>query len=253
MSDIWRDSGGPSRIQPLAVTAIRVVESQEQVATTRLVDTLDEQYQLESILERSKPPAPDGAGRYDYLLWTPFRYPPLPRGSRFGRAVDSGIFYASLTIRTALAETAYYRFVFLSGMSEPLPVDSLTTELGAFEIHIETPRGIALEAEGFARWQSEISDPAHYDATQALGGAMRGAGVEAFTWRSARDRDVGVNAGVFTLAAITSPRPERMQHWVCTTTADTVSFMRLFARDEAPLTYPRTQFLVDGRLPAPAC
>lgn len=253
MGEIWRDCDGPSQIERLAVTAFRVVESQEQVATTRLVDTLDEQHQLESILERSKPPAPDGAAGFDYLLWTPFRYPPLPRGSRFGRALESGIFYASLTIRTALAETAYYRFVFLSGLAEPLPADSLTTELGAFEARIETARGVALESAAFARRQSEISDPARYAATQALGGAMREAGVEAFTWRSARDSDGGINVGAFTLAAIASPRPERMQHWVCTTTAETVSFMRLFARDEAPVSFPRSQFLVDGRLPAPAC
>ncbi len=253
MGDIWRDCDGPYQIKPLAVTVIRVVESQEQVATTHLVDTLDEQHQLESILERSKPPAPNGAGRLDYLLWTPFRYPPLPRGSRFGRATESGIFYASLTIQTALAETAYYRFLFLSGLSKPLPVDSLTTELGAFGVRIETAHGVALESEAFDEHRAAISDPARYDVTQSLGTAMRAAGVGAFTWLSARDRDKGLNAGAFSLDAIASRRPEQMQNWVCTTSADAVSFMRLFARDEVPLTYPRAQFLVDGRLPAPAC
>jgi hypothetical protein len=251
--DIWRDCRGADHIAPLALTAIRVVESQEQVATTRLVDTLEEQHQLETLLERSKPPAPAGTGHYDYLLWTPFRYPPLPRGSRFGRHTEGGVFYASLEMHTALAETAYYRFVFLSGLSEPLPSASLTTELGAFEVHIETAAGVALDAMPFDRHRAAISDPAHYEATQALGRAMRDAGVAAFTWRSARDRDGGRNAGVFLIDAIRSRRPEQMLNWVCTTTSEAVSFMRLFARNEAPLTYPRAQFLVDGRLPAPAC
>lgn len=251
--DLWRGCDGPSHIRAMALTAIRVVESQEQVATTGLVDTLDEQHQLESLLERSKPPAPDGAGHFDYLLWTPFRYPPLAHGSRFGRATEGGIFYASLTIKAALAETAYYRFVFLSGLAEPLPSESLTTELGAFEVRIETAHGVALEAKPFDRQRAVISDPASYAATQALGSAMRVAGVGAFTWRSARDRDADLNAGAFTLDAIASHRPEQLQNWVCTTTADTVSFKRLFARNEAPLSYPRAQFLVDGGLPSPAC
>jgi hypothetical protein len=251
--DIWRDCKGAEQVAPLAITAIRVVESQEQVATTRLVDTLEEQHQLETLLERSKPPAPAGAERHDYLLWTPFRYPPLPRGSRFGRHSEGGIFYASLTIHAALAETAYYRFVFLAGLAEPLPSASLTTELGSFEVRIETTAGVMLDAMPFDRHRAAISNPAHYDATQALGTAMRAAGVAVFTWRSARDRGGGRNAGVFRLDAIRSRRPEQMHHWVCTTTARTVSFMRLFARNEAPLTFPRTQFLVDGRLPAPAC
>lgn len=253
MSRIWRDCNGAGHIAPLAITAIRVVESQEQVATTRLVDTLEEQHQLETLLERSKPPAPEGAGRYDFLLWTPFRYPPLPRGSRFGRHTEGGIFYAAQTIATALAETAYYRFVFLAGLAEPLPSASLTTELGSFETRIDTPVGVALDAAPFDRHRSAISDPARYEETQALGTAMRDAGVAAFTWRSARDRDDGRNTGVYRLDAIQNRRPEQMQNWVCTTTAETISFMRLFARNEAPLSYRRAQFLVEGRLPAPSC
>lgn len=98
---------GAEYIHPLKVNVIRLVESQEQVATTKLVETLEEQHQLESLLESTKPAQPEGAGHYHYLIWTPFRYPPLPYGSRFGNRAQHGIFYGSLDDKTALAECAY--------------------------------------------------------------------------------------------------------------------------------------------------
>lgn len=60
-----------------------MVESQEQVATLQLVDTLEEQALLEELLESSKPPVPADAEPLHYLLKTPFRYPPL----RWGRGL----------------------------------------------------------------------------------------------------------------------------------------------------------------------
>ena len=230
---------------------IRVVESQEQVATTKLVDSADEQSQLENLLEKTKPPRPLNAARYDYLIWTPFRYPPLLYGSRFGRRWEHGLFYGSLSLPAALAECAYYRFVFLSGMLSPLPVERLTTGHSSFHARVVTERGIALEQAPFIHHAARISDPARYDASQALGGVMREAGVAAFTYPSARHAG-GINAGVFELQAIRSRKPERMQHWVCTTTTRTISFIRLHGKDEQHHDFRRDQFLVDGALPAPA-
>ncbi|OJT00371.1 hypothetical protein BEE62_09960, partial [Marinobacter nauticus] len=59
----------------------RVVESQEDIATTRIVDNMQEQARLEQLLDASKPPIPEQAGKLHYLLATPFRYPPLKYGS----------------------------------------------------------------------------------------------------------------------------------------------------------------------------
>lgn len=230
----------------------RVVESQEQAATTRLVDTAEEQSQLENLLEHTKPPRPRNAARYDYLIWTPFRYPPLRHGSRFGRRSEHGLFYGSLSLPAALAECAYYRFVFLSGMTSPLPGERLTTGHSAFQARLATENGIALEQMPFREYAARISDPVRYGASQALGGAMREAGVAAFTYPSARYHG-GINAGVFELQAIKSRKPERLQHWLCTTTAETVAFIRLHGRGESPLNFQRAQFLVNGVLPAPAC
>ena len=252
MSDIWQACKGAEHVHPLKVNVIRVVESQEQVATTKLVDTSEEQHQLENILESTKPPRPQGAEQYDYLIWTPFRYPPLPYGSRFGNRALHGIFYGSLDDGTAMAECAYYRFVFLSGMAVPLPVDRLTTEHSSFEVKFDTAHGIALETAPFDVYAAQISDPTRYETSQSLGAAMRNADVEAFTYLSARFKD-GINAGAFVLNAIKSRRPERLQQWVCTTTMNNVAFIRLHGREEQPFNYPLKQFLVNGELPVPAC
>src|SRR5690606_22438971 len=73
-SDIWTRCAGDSEIRPLRLRPWRVVESQHQVATRRLVDTLDEQVLLEKLIDSAKPPD-NTRGRQHYLLSTPFRYP----------------------------------------------------------------------------------------------------------------------------------------------------------------------------------
>lgn len=83
MSEIWRQCKGERHIRPLQGRLVRLVESQEQVATLQLVDTLEEQALLEELLESGKPPVPADAEPLHYLLKTPFRYPPL----RWGRGL----------------------------------------------------------------------------------------------------------------------------------------------------------------------
>jgi hypothetical protein len=92
----------------------RAVEAQHQVATMVLVDTLDEQALLESLLEASKPPLPDAMRSLHWLLFTPFRYPPLPSGSRFRGPAEPGVFYGADERRTACAELGYWRWRFLN-------------------------------------------------------------------------------------------------------------------------------------------
>ncbi len=86
------------------------MESQHIASTRRLVDSNAEQAALEDILEASKPRAPASTAGLDYLLATPFRYPPWGRGSRFRSAADPGVFYAADERRTACAELGYWRW-----------------------------------------------------------------------------------------------------------------------------------------------
>ena len=228
---------------------LRLVESQEQVATNSLVRTLAEQALLEDLIEASKPKLQGPAIGLHYLLATPFRYPPLPWGSRFGKRFEPSLFYAARTIATVLAECAYYRFVFWSGMAAPPPAP-LDTRHTLFSVSIATSHGLKLQHAPFDEFAAELGDRRFYGATQALGSAMRDAGIEAFEYRSARDPQQGLNVALFTPAALGSPKPDILDEWLCQTRADRVSY---YSRPGGGvLEFPLETFQVDGKLPLPA-
>ncbi len=250
--NIWWLCDGPAHMVSLEIEAIRVVESQEQVATNQLVDSVEEQHLLETLLEESKPALPEDTEGYHYLITTPFRYPPLKYGSRFGTRHRRGIFYASLAIPTALAECAYYRLLFWYGMAEPPPKGRLDTKQTTFSIEIQTTHGIRLDKAPFDRFRKTIAHPADYQATQQLGEMMREHNVAAFSYPSARDPHGGINLAVLQPAAIRSREPDGIKQWFCTTRATEVSFTELHTRSVG------RRFLLDdfsheGRLPGPAC
>jgi len=253
MPDIWTTCRGMECIKPLETLAFRIVESQERIATMSLVDTTEEQMLLEMLLDDNKPPLTDEVNNArHYLITTPFRYPPLPHGSRFGLRTRPGLFYASQDTKTTLAECAYYRFVFWQGMAEPPPVQRIMTEHTTFAVTVETDLGIALEKEPFSDFENEISSPTQYQSSQALGEDMRNAKVEAFTYYSARNTQQGINVGIYTANAIKSKRPLRQQLWSCITTAEQISFIHLHAKTK-PINFYLQQFLHNERLPTPAC
>jgi hypothetical protein len=249
MSSIWREANGPRRIGPLAGTLLRIVESQAQVATAKLVDRLDKQALLEDLLESTKPVLRQDKAGLHYLLATPFRYPPLRHGSRFGRRSEPSLLYGSLALPTLLAEAAYYRFLFWSGMAEP-PPQRLTSQHAVFEARYATEQGLQLQSVPFDRHRTALRDPADYSVCQALGSAMRSAGVEAFEFVSAREVTAGLNVALYTPTALADQRPGHTEQWLAETTADQVSFHSQGAGMN--LTYPRRQFEVDGKLPQPA-
>ena len=249
MSSIWTECAGKSRLRRLELDAHRMVEAQHQVSTRKLVDSLEEQALLEELIEASKPPNRTGA-RLHVLLSTPFRYPPLAHGSRFATRHEPALWYGSEDTTALFSELAYYRFVFLEGTKAVL--GPVTTWHTAFTVSIRTARGIDLVRRPFDRHASEISSPEKYDASQALGAAMRADEVEAFRYRSARDPKGGVNIGVFRAAAFGSARPRGFRTWHCTATRDRVEAVRRDFLEAAAHVFDRRQFLVDGKLPAPA-
>jgi hypothetical protein len=228
---------------------LRLVESQGQVATNSLVRTLAEQALLEDLIEASKPRVPGPAIGLHFLLATPFRYPPLPWGSRFGRRFEPSLFYAARSIDTVLAECAYYRFVFWSGMAEPPPAP-LDTRHTLFSVAIATSRGLQLQLAPFNEFADVLRDRRFYGATQALGSAMRDAGIDAFEYRSARDPQQGLNVALITPAALATPKPDILDEWLCQTRAGHVSY---YSRPGGGVRdFPLESFLVDGELPLPA-
>ncbi|HEV7994115.1 MAG TPA: RES family NAD+ phosphorylase [Gemmatimonadaceae bacterium] len=226
-----------------------MVEAQHRISTRKLVDSADEQELLEDLIERVKPPDAT-RGRVHYLLATPFRYPPLAHGSRFGGRRERGIWYGAEERRTAFAELSYYRLLFLEGTAAALGV--ITTSLTAFTVRVRSPRGIDLVAAPFDAHRTTIASPSSYEATQTLGDQMRAAGVELFRFPSARDAERGVNVAAFSPSVFGRAKPQRFETWHCTATHERVELTRAdFLRRER-FTFPREQFLVRGALPAPA-
>ena len=248
-SSIWTRCAGDSEIRPLRRAPWRAVEAQHQVSTRKLVDSLDEQELLEELIDRAKPPDVTQGGLH-YLLFTPFRYPTLPHGSRFGTRRERGIWYGSESRRTVFSEVAYYRLVFLEGTSADL--GAVTTQLTAFTVRMRTERGIDLTAPPFDAHRRAIASRSSYTATQSLGAAMRGAGVELFRYPSARDVDGGINVGAFAPTVFGSSQPRDFETWHCRATRASVEFAKhdYFARDS--FAFERSAFLVGGVLPAPA-
>lgn len=249
MTDIWAACGAAAEPRQFGGEVLRLVESQEQVATSRLVATLAEQELLEAMLESSKPPVPAAARRLDYLLATPFRYPPLRYGSRFGGRHEPSLFYGARTVTTVLAESAYYRLVFWQGMNAPPPAP-LRTQHTLFGARLRARRGYSLQLPPFDAYRAELASRDDYRSTQQLGRALRGAGADAIEYISARDADAGLNVALFTPKAFAQPRPTFKEEWLCETRPEAVSF---YARGDAGLrTFPLSQFTIGERLPMPA-
>jgi hypothetical protein len=239
-----------------------VVEAQHVVATRKLVDTAAEQALLEELLERAKPPLPRESEaarappvRLHYLLLTPFRYPPLRRGSRFGTRAERGIWYGADALPTALAEVAYYRLVFLEGTTADL--EPILADLSAFRVKVRTRSGIDLRRPPFVEHEDEVSSPVSYTTSQALGRVLRECGVEACRYRSARDPGGGANVALFTPAAFAASEPEPPETWYCVATRAAVELTRRALRrpDAAKgstYRFPREVFEVAGALPSPA-
>ena len=248
-SSIWTRCAGDSELRPLRLSPWRVVESQHQVSTRKLVDSADEQALLEELIDRAKPPDRTG-GRLHYLLFTPFRYPPLRHGSRFGRRSEPGIWYGSLERRTAFAEVAYYRLLFIEGTSAEL--GTVTTPLTAFRATLRSARGVELDIPPFVAYRDTIASPVSYAESQTLGEAMREAGVDAFRYPSARDPEGGVNVGAFTPAVFGRTKPTSLESWHCAASRERVDVTRgdYFTRET--FAFARETFLVNGSLPAPA-
>jgi hypothetical protein len=111
---------------------------------------------------------------------------------------------------------------------------------------------VDLTAPPFDARRAEIASPVDYSATQALGSAMRTAGVELFRYPSARDRNGGVNIGVLSPGAFGAARPRAFETWHCTATRDRVELLKRDYFERSTFAFPRDQFLVNGRIPAPA-
>src|SRR5690606_11686897 len=168
-SPIWTPAALSSEARPFSGPVWRFVEAQHRVSTLKLVDTLDEQALLEELLEESKPVLPPECAGLDYLLVTPFRYGAVyPHGSRFRRAGRTlGVYYAGLSVETALCEMAFYRLLFFAeSPATPLPANA--ADYTACSALIDTGAAIDLTVPPLDRDAALWTHPTDYAACQSL-------------------------------------------------------------------------------------
>ncbi len=248
-SSIWTQCAGASEIRTLRLSPWRAVEAQHELSTRKLVSSAQEQALLEELIDRAKPPDLT-SGKLHYLLATPFRYPPLRWGSRFGTRHERGIWYGAESRDAMFAEVAYYRLVFLDGTRADL--GTVATMLTAFRSSARSAHAVDLTAPPFAGHRATIASPVSYSETQALGRAMREAAIELFRYPSARDPRGGTNVGAFAPAVFGRSKPRDFENWQCTASKALVELVKRDYFGRELFSFPREMFLVDGKLPLPA-
>ncbi|MFK7912865.1 MAG: RES family NAD+ phosphorylase [Pseudomonadales bacterium] len=246
----WRTRLANIAPGPILGTLKRMVESQAQTVTLNLVDDLGEHDLLETMLEDSKPALAPELARLDYLLRSPWRYPPLRWGSRFGHRHEPGIFYGALSEQALFAETAYYRLVFLEGPRSAFR-DRVISQHTLFEARFQTSAGFDLSQAPLNEDHEILTHPSDYQACQNLGSALRERDCEAFIYRSARVGEQvtqGNNVALLQPAALQSRKHRNPQPVLCESTRELV-LLRHRAR---VWRFEREQFTNAGELPQPA-
>jgi len=211
-SRLWKESWWSS-VRPLAAALWRGVEAQHFVSTMKLVDSLPEQEELESILEASKPAAP-AVARQHYLLSTPFRYP-SPHASRFRPAGALGVLYGAESVETACTELAYWRWRFLMD-SEGLRDTELIAEFSLFRAKVN---GSAVDLS-IHPWDARRSDLTSddYSACLAVAAEARSREVQWIRYWSARDV-AGHCGAVLDPGSLKAIELNKQQTWVCKVSA----------------------------------
>lgn len=214
-ANIWTATALASEARPWQGKGWRAVEAQHRVATMHLVNgKLDDQALLEDILDAAKPQYPKATEGLHWLLATPFRYWPLPGGSRFRRRSDPGVFYGAEDRKTACAECGYWRLRFWLD-SDGLSGRSANVELTLFEFHAATSQSLDLSVPPLSADRAAWTHPSDYTPTQALAAQAREAGIEAIRYESVR-KPGGFCLGLLNPApfkAVKSPYRNQQQTW----------------------------------------
>ena len=252
---IWTRCKGKSNCSNLTGIVCRATYPSASASTRALVDTDEEQDRLDGMIDRAAaerralPPGPQYATLHP-LLYEPFRFPPLRTGTRFGTSQEQNLWYGAEEPRTALAELAYYRLVFLwgsDGIREFETPDK--TIFMVFQAYVNSSAAIDLSAPAFRAHIKKICSPLTYKHSQPLGTAMRADDIHVVRYPSARDPAKGMKVGLFTPEAFGAPLPLEQEMWWCTVTP--AADIELRNEEVAPLSFPRGTFLVKGALPTP--
>ena len=213
------------------------MEAQHAVATRALVDSLAEQELLERLLEDSKPPVPAEGVRLDYLIYTPFRYPPVHHGSRFRAYDEPGAWYGAEQACTSCAELGYWRWRFVADSHGLQRLDGVPHTL--FQA-IARGSTIDLRAPPFVTDARHWTDPNDYTACQALARSARSASVALIRYASVREPAHGGCAAVLDVRAFAGTGGvKQRQTWFLTIDAERASWVRSGARERYEFVFSR--------------
>jgi len=225
-SRTWTTRAVASSARPARFALWRAVEAQHVVSTMALVDSVEEQRVLERLIEDAKPPVPAAASHLHWLLSTPFRYPPPPRGSRFRGPNDPGVFYGGDTVRTACAELGYWRWRHLA---DSPAIDAMPSKpQTVFRVDVRGAT-VDLRAAPFRGDRARWTSPNDYVPCQTFAVTAREAGVDAIRYESVRDPQNDGCGAVLTPRAFAQPAPLEQQTWMLTVTRRRVVWQRTHA------------------------
>jgi hypothetical protein len=227
-STTWTTREVASNAAALRHALWRAVEAQHVVSTMALVDSIEEQHVLERLLDDTKPAIPAAAAHLHWLLFTPFRYPPPPGGSRFRGPNDPGVFYGADAIRTACAELGYWRWRHL--LDSPALNAMPTKPQTVFQVKIKID-AVDLRAKPFARDRRHWTDTSDYSRCQDFGRIARAAAVGAIRYESVRDPKHDACCAVLSPAAFASANPLEQQTWMLSVARDRVIWQRTHVLD----------------------
>jgi hypothetical protein len=186
---------------------------------------------LEGLLEDSKPPVPPAGAGLDYLLYTPFRYPPARYGSRFRGPLDPGVWYGAEAVRTSCAELGYWRWRFVTASHGLERLDGVP-----HTIFQALARGAAIDLRTapFTDDRAKWTDPSDYGACQSLASTAREAGVSVIRYESVRDPEHGGCGAVLSASALAGGGIGQRHTWFLTVDWQRASWVRASRRgDEA--------------------
>lgn len=123
-----------------------------------------------------------------------------PEGDRFTDG-SYGVFYAGLTLETAIEETRHHRAIFLQATDEP----AQDIDMRVYAIDLD---GHLHDIRAMRDTRPELYDPESYAASQAFASILRQGGSDGIVYRSVR-HEGGECAAVFRPRLLSNCRQER--------------------------------------------
>ncbi len=236
--------------RPVGLTkdVYRIVETQADTATMALMQNIEKQSALESLLDEYKPPYADPQLQHrHYLIASPFRYPPLPWGSRFGQRFEHSFFYASESSATCITESVYYRFVFFAGKASNFSIPVLT-EHCLFSVSVTSDACADFTQVTDSNLLSVITSVDDYTQTHKIGRECRNNDIDVIRYPSARDL-FGINVAIDNPNVIISDEPI-LKRTVIMQINQARDRITVKTDKDFPVIFTQAQFTVDGIFPS---